>query len=282
MLAVMLAAPLELEVSGEGVVEDEVAAGIRMRGGEFEGFHVVVRGTSVRGTYEIEIADPSGTRHERVVVLEADTDDGRSRELAADLVLVLEEMDVAPTTSPITDADEPVEPPPPPPDPPRTDPIGRGFVVAWPRFGIGDPTDPDFGIGLAAGLGVLGKPHASRLQPRLQFSWARAGEADLTLDTLRFGAGLAVGGAVHRHVWLGALAVPQAAWNSAREGKVDTSFRFSCEGSGLLHVSVSRFVLEARVGAEFNTPAVTFSGAASQLRVGYVRFLAALGVGVRI
>jgi hypothetical protein len=219
----------------------------------------------------VQLRSKQGDDVVRSFVVTGDTTEDRSRELAAALALVIEEY-LPP---------EHVEPPPakpqPPPPPPRKRP--EGWLAFGGRVGLGRPLDVDAGPTLRGGV-LWGR---RILQPIVSVAWSRSRERGLTLDGIRFGAGVAIGGDLPgTPLWLGGAVVPHALLAFARHTERDRGWSSATELSALLQVRARWFFGGLRVGAEITEPPLRAQGTDASLRWGHVRLLVGLELGLRL
>jgi hypothetical protein len=268
----LLSAEPRIAVEGESVDAGAVTAGLvaRVRAGTADDWAVDVVPTSLRGQYTLRLRPPAGAPFERTVVLEGDTVEARSRELSAALSVIVEGW----TPPPSGDASA-VQVDGGSADTPRRRTIGQVLLAAR----VGAPQPLDAGVAAAGGLEVL----RGHLVPRLDVAWSRSGAGELTLDGVRFGAGLLAGAPVHRVVWLGVGATPRALWASAHDRGRAQTWAFTVEVAGVLQARAGRFFFaELRAGADLTTTRLRARGTDATLEWGHARFVGVFGVGARI
>jgi hypothetical protein len=177
-------------------------------------------------------------------------------------------------------ADGPTPPPAaaPAPDPPSTT---RGWIGIGGRnsFGLGGAVQPDFGAYAYGGLWLLGE----HVQPFARAGWTHAGGDGVTVNAVRFGAGLAAGAALLRdRLWLGGGVEIEAvgAWSSTRAGS-GPSWGAPTALVGLVQGRIGeRFLLGVDVGPELYPSPMRFAGSSGAVEWGPVRFNAGLLVGI--
>ncbi len=232
--------------------------------------------------WDLEIADGTATgevhvvlrrgdeRIERAFVVAAEDVDGRSRELAAALALVIEQHAAENPAATSVRSEPPLDRTPPPSPP-------QGWLAFGGRIGVGSPADPDGGATLRGGV-LWGR---RILQPIAQLATVHARAGDLRLDGLRTGVGLALGGAAGPF-WLGGAAIPQVAWLRARDEVKDDDVGLVTEITALAQWRSRGALVGLRLGLDLATPPTRVRGTDDRLRLGLVRFVAGLEVGFTI
>lgn len=264
LLAVLAAAPPQLELTTAAVDPTATAAGLRARTGpRLDGWTVTVRDAAVAGEVDAVLVAPDGHREERRLVLTGATADDRSRELAASLALLVEEHDLPPAGPPTS-----TEPPPKPPA------KIRGWLGAGPRLEVGIP--PSGGLDIAGGAWLL----RDHLQPLGDLAYTTTASHGLRMHTLRFGGGLAAGGPLAAgRIWLGGHVLLHAQWVQARDARVASAWTAATEIGGLVQARWTRLVLGARTGVDLVFPPLALQGAAARLTRGPAAWLLVLHVG---
>jgi hypothetical protein len=230
---------------------------------ELEGDNAVVQLRSKRGDDVV-----------RTFVVTGETTEDRSRELAAALALVIEEF--LPPEPALPPPEPPPKPQPPPPEP-RKRP--EGWLAVGGRVGLGQPIDLDAGPTLRGGA-LWGR---RIVQPIVSVAWSRSRERGLTLDGIRFGAGLALGSDLPgTPLWLGGAVVPHALLAFARDTDRDRGWSSATEISALLQVRARWFYGGLRVGAEVTEPPLRAQGTDASLRWGHLRLVVGLELGLRL
>jgi hypothetical protein len=275
-LHLLLAAP-PVEVTSDAMDLDPTATreGLAVRlGAQADGWTVDVHDDPTAPTAVlVRMRPPAGEPVERSVVLAGTTAEERSRELAAELALVIEQHGRERAAPP---AEAPAKPTPPEPAPPPRS--HRGFVAVAGRVGAGlsRQVDPDAGIDLRGGA-YLVREH---VVPMLSVGWSRSSAGPLVFDAVRFGAGAAFGAPLSRgRLWLGAGVLPQAMWAQARERVEAAAWWSSTEVSLQLHVRLRGFLLLLRTGVDLTFPPAVARGSDGRIRWGPVRFAAGVGIG---
>ncbi|HWB81187.1 MAG TPA: hypothetical protein VG755_39760 [Nannocystaceae bacterium] len=211
----------------------------------------------------------AGRALDRSFTLTGETQEERSRELAAALALVIEQH--ATDTSPPPERD-----PDPPPTPARPAPP-EGWLAIGGRASVGSPAHPEGGVTLRGGA-TWGR---RILQPIASFGTAHARRDSLQVDGVRIGAGLAVGSPIPRSpVWLGGAVVPQAAWTLARGRGRASTWSSVTELSALAQLRTHGVLVGLRLGVELAGPPLAASNGPDRIRLGTARFVAGLEIGV--
>ncbi|MFO0634847.1 MAG: hypothetical protein U0168_18545 [Nannocystaceae bacterium] len=116
-------------------------------------------------------------------------------------------------------------------------------------------------------LGSLATVHARR--------------GDLAIDGFRLGAGAAFGAPLGRW-WLGGDVVPHLQWLVARDRGRDRGVSSVTELAGLATVEHRGLMVALRAGVELTAPPVRAAGEGDALRLGTLRFLAGVELGLRL
>jgi len=231
---------------------------------DVDGQHVVV-----------QLHSGAGEDVQRTFFVTGETTEERSRELAAALALVIEQyLPPAPEPGP---PPKPTPKPQPPPPPTRKPP--QGWLAVGGRVGVGRPANLDAGATLRGGV-VWGR---RIVQPIVSVAWSRSEKRGLTLDGIRFGAGVAFGAELPgTPLWLGGAVVPHAMWAIARHTESDREWTSATELAALLQVRARWFYGGLRVGAEITEPPLRARGTDVALRWGHVRLLVGLEIGLTL
>ncbi len=266
VLAALLGGPLEVGVEPRSELDAEALHhGIELRlGSRAEGWRIHIE-TIDLDHVRARLVSPDGEVRVRTLTLTGQTPEDRSRELAATLALLMEDAGT----------DEPPETtraPTPDPTPPPT----RGWIALTGHVGFGRDLAVTGGAGLRGGAWLL----REHLQPLAEIDWMHAGRGRLTIDGVRFGAGLAGGTALATgRVWLGAGALARAVWAAARAEGRGAAWTSSTFVGPIAQVRIRRLVIGARVGVDLTLPPLRFEGNRDVLRWGLVRMAAGLSVG---
>jgi hypothetical protein len=259
-----------LRLAAEGLDEVALESGVRVRvGNRIDGWDIEVRATELRGTYQIELREPEHSEPElRVVSLVGETDEDRSRELAATLALIIMEAP-DPMHDPQLEADrEPV---------PEPRFVPRAVLSLEGHVGLGPPRHLDMDLGAGLGAGVwLARHH---LQPRLRAWWSHSSAEDLRVDGVSVGAGLAGGAPIGRW-WIGLLALPTFKWTRGIDRKPAVALSGGGELTAMVQVRRPRWVLGLRSGIETTFRPVLIRGSNDVIRWGPVRWVLVLELGV--
>lgn len=211
----------------------------------------------------------AGRELERSFTLSGETQEERSRELAAALALVIEQH--------ATDTSPPPRRDPDPPKPPQRPQPPEGWLAIGGRASAGSPADPDGGITLRGGA-LWGR---RILQPIASFGTAHARRESLRVDGVRIGAGVALGSPIPgAPVWLGGAIVPQAAWTLARGRGRASTWSSVTELTALAQLRTHGVLVGLRIGVELAGPPLDAKNGADHLRLGTARFVAGLEIGV--
>ncbi|MFV8750964.1 hypothetical protein ACNOYE_10505 [Nannocystaceae bacterium ST9] len=278
--ALLLFAPSEppaRSFAAEGLDAAALESGLRVRVGEvIDQWGIEILATELRGTYAIELRPPGDRAPERrVVSLVGETDEDRSRELAATLALILlEEGEGEPEfVEPELIEPEPVEPEP----ESAAIELPRATLSLEGHFGVGPPSapDPDYGVGLGAGAWLV----RDHLQPRVRARWAHSSGDNLRVDGFGIGAGLA-GGLPWRRWWFGVLALPTFKWTRGFDRKPSTALSGGGELSAMVQYRRPWLVVGLRTGIETTFRPVLVRGSNDVIRWGPVRWLLVLELGL--
>ncbi len=282
LVALALVAPPQLDLHAAVIDTQAATQGLRARVIHLDDWSITVRDattttnttTSPELAVEVWLRAPDGTSHQRRLPLAGTTIEDRSRELAASLALLIEQWDdrpPAPSSAPRSTA-------PPLADPSAPDVAARDArrPRAWlglgPRLGLAR-WPPEAGLDLLFGAWLLGE----RLQPLLSVGWSATGREGLGLQTVRFGAGLAVGSPLARgRLWLGAHGLVHALWARAHDSRTATLWASSSELGGTFQVRGARWFVGVRTGLDLALPELRVRGNNAYLRRGPVQWV--LGV----
>lgn len=270
-LLAVLAAPPQLTSGPSGPALDLNAgavdpaateAGLRARAGpRLDGWTITVRDTDTANEVEAVLRPPGGEERRRLLQLAGATPDERSRELAASLTLLVEEVD---------EPAAPKDPAPPRPPPARS----RGWLGLGPRLDVGVP--PAGGLDIAGGAWLL----RDHLQPLGNLAWSATASHGLRVHSLRIGGGLAAGAPLKAgKLWLGGHALVHAQWVAVRDVDYASTWTATSEVGALLQVRWSRVVLAARTGVDLHFPPLVLRGADAQISRGPAAWLLAINFG---
>ena len=263
---------LRVDPAVEAVDAAAVVSGLAIRSGDrAEGWAITIRPTESAERLDVRLRSRGGATLQRWVVLETDSEEERSRELASKLAFVIESHE-DPETAP------PPEPEP-APSPSRRGP--SGVVAGGGSIGVGPPRDPDVSFGAALrGEAFLLRDH---LVPVATVGWMGSRADGLGVDAVRFGAGLYGGGALARGiVWLGAGVVPRVARVTASERSTPSTWTSSTELAARLWVRVWWLAIGVRTGAELTLRPVRALGNEADVRWGPARFFVGLDLGAGV
>lgn len=274
MLVLVLAAAPAVSSTSERVDAEATAAALAVRlGTRADDWRVAVADDLDGEHVVVQIHSAAGEDLQRTFFVTGETTEERSRELAAALALVIEEYLPPPTATPPPKP----KPPQPPPVPRRKPP--QGWLAVGGRIGLGRPVDADAGVSLRGGA-VWGR---RIVQPIASVAWSRSAERGLTLDGVRFGAGVAIGAELPgTPLWLGGAVVPHAVWAIARHTDRARAWTSATELAALLQVRARWFYGGLRVGAEITEPPLRARGTDVVLRWGHVRLLVGLEIGLTL
>jgi hypothetical protein len=279
---------IDVQVTARDLEADAIANGIDARLGEMvDGWVIAVQPGATSSDVHIRLRSPNGRVVERDVELDGTEVDSRNRELASMLALILEqaaaEPDIPPEEPPEDPPpeDPPPEPPPDPPPPPPPEPLAVGWVAALGRVGLNPSSNvaPDPGVGLVGGAWI----DRFHLQPVVQVAWGRTSRDNITIDGVRFGAGLLAGtdfGA--GRWWAGGGAIGQAMWGSVRAEASATGWFSATELLGMLQVRGRWWMAGARVGVDLVLPPLRARGNRGIVRWAIARPAFGIMLGVRI
>lgn len=267
-----------LRVATPDVDADAVSRGLTMRvGPSWREYRISVESGSGPRVLVV-VTRPDGSIDTRGLELSSPTVEGRSRELAAAIALLVQE-------------EEPAEPDPPepmPPDtaasddaPPSSGPRVSGWVGLGPRVAINPSSAvaPELGLVLAGGAWAL----RDHLQPVAELGWSRGLSAAPTLDAARLGAGVLGGGAVAAgRLWLGAGPLVRAQLAVARGAQ--TARGFWAHGSlvAVAQYRGLRLLLGAWLGTDVLLPPLVARDDRGRTRWNSIRPAAGLTIGLRL
>lgn len=245
-----------------------VQGALEIRAGERARSWTIDLEAGAGGEVHARLRDVDGRELQRTYVLSGTTDEERSRELAAALALVLErEASAAVAAAPPRKVA---------PKPVVSVATTAGWIAVGGRLALGGGPTSDGGATLRGGLSWGRRI----LQPLAYLGSLHARRGALALDGVRAGAGLAVG-SPWRAWWFGGSVVPGLVWARARDRARDDAIGSLTEFAALTQWRGRRgLFLAARVGLDVAAPALRAVGRADTLRVGQVRFVAGLEVGL--
>lgn len=274
VLAVLIAmAAPQIDLSAASVDPDATITGLHARVGPLEDWKIRVHDSATPGTVTIALQSPDGRQQARDVALTGQTNEDRSRELAASIALVIEQWD-----------DPPEAPPPDPTPAPAPDhapvaapkPAIRGWLGLGPRLGLASAL-VEGGLDLQGGTWLV----REHLQPLGSLGWSATGREGLGLHTVRIGAGLAAGAPLLAgRLWLGGHALTHAAWTRVHDARTATVWASSTELGGLLQVRGGRWLAGVRTGVELSLPQLRAHGTLARLDRGPVLWFLGLSFGV--
>lgn len=232
-------------------------------------WRITVADGDAPGSVAVELREGPAAPIRRNLRLRGRTSEERSRELASALALVIEQS---------AGAVEPAAPAVETPASPTRAPLS-GWLALSGRVGVGRPPDPDGGLGLRAGTTWGGE----LLQPLATIGWTHAQRGNLRIDGVRVGLGLAIGSPLAGGaLWLGGSVVPQLAWTVARDRSSTSGVSSTTELAGLLQWRGPSWLVGLRIGAELTGPPLRAIGEHGDVRLGVLRFVAGLDVGLRL
>lgn len=263
-----------LQVHTGRVDPDAVRQGLELRvGDQWQRWTIEVEDGPLPDQLEVRLRDDAGHVHTRGLTLPGSTVAERSRELAASLALVLEQLEHRQESpNPL-----PVQPEPAPPEPP----VIHGHLGIGPRVALNvDRTPaPDGGLSLVGGAWLL----HDHLQPVAELSWGRSAAGELRVDALRLGGGLLAGGASARgRVWGGGGVLMRAQWAQATAAGTARGWWASPAAVGALQYRGRVIVVGAWLGADFLLPPLRARGDAHTVRWSMVRPMVALYLALRL
>ncbi len=280
--AILFAAPAGEVTLREGVVGIDAQAlrdGLLARVGESLGEWTIEIGRLGEQAYQVDLTGPDGQTVRREVILEAETDEDRSRELASTIALIIQAADgeaaIEPaTTKPAEAEPAAIESPEPEPEPERP----HGLLLLEGHVGLGPPRDldQDFGLGLAGGA-YLVREH---LQPRVAVRWSHSWSGDLRMHQVSGRIGLAAGAPVGAW-WLGVLAMPAIEWTHASQIRSASTWSAGGEASLLGQFRHRKLVVGLRAGVETSFPAPRALGTRDVIRWGHLRALLVVEIGLQ-
>lgn len=271
LAVLVLLAPPQLDLGATIIDPVATAAGLRARVGPLDDWQIVVRDAAAFDAVEVSLRSPDGRSLERQIALTGASHEDRSRELAASLALVIEQWDDPP------EPDGPaVAAPAAPSEPARPPAPVRGWLAIGPRLEL-KRGHGEGGVDLQGGAWLL----REHLQPLVSAGWSLATDGRLSVQTVRFGAGLAVGAPLARgRLWLGGHGLAHAAWMRVHEGRTATLWGMSNELGGLLQVRGRRWLLGVRTGVDVAIPRLTATGRGTRLVRGPAQWILGVNFGV--
>lgn len=221
--------------------------GIRVRSERADEWSVTV--TDLAEDYphvQVIMRDPEGNEIERDVELKDATVEGRSRELAAIVALVIEEAPAADPPEPRKTAKS---------QKPESDDELASERTWWlgggPRLELGPPRLVTASGGLDARGGMWFGQH---FQALADVGW-HASRQVASLNAIRVGAGLAAGTSLPaRRLWLGGGLMPGLEVVVARGTRVRTTALFATDVFGIAQLRIKQAVLGLRTGITLNLP----------------------------
>ncbi|MCX4245124.1 hypothetical protein [Paraliomyxa miuraensis] len=261
----------QLQVHTDRVGAAAVQQGLELRvGDDWRRWKIEIRDGSTPEHVNVTLRDRAGHLHTRRLVLDGASTDERSRELAAALALLVEQLEQG------TPEPEPLPRPPEPAPSPSS-----GFIGLGPRLAVGLRRSPaiDGGISVAGGA-WLAKEH---VQPIAELAWARSTRGALRLDGLRMGAGV-LGGAsgLGGRVWGGAGALMRVQHAKATAEGSARGWGTNPAIVGGLQYRGPLLVVGAWLGADLMLPPLLARGDGQALRWGIVRPMVTAHVGLRL
>ena len=264
-----------VESRAPAVDAQATADALRIRVGErASAWTIVIDPGATESEVQAHMRHDAGRELERSFTLTGETQEERSRELAAALALVIEQHATDTSPPPRRDPDPPKKPP---PKPPAGPPPPQGWLAIGGRASVGSPADPEGGITLRGGA-TWGR---RILQPIASIGTAHARRDTLRVDGVRVGAGVALGSPIPRSpVWLGGAIVPQAAWTLARGRGRASTWSSVTELTALAQLRTHGVLVGLRVGVELAGPPLAAKNGPDRIRLGTARFVAGLEIGV--
>ncbi len=273
LLLAVVAMATPLEVRTDAVDLTATSAGLQARVGTLDGWHIAVDPTDRFNVVTATLTHPGGQSLQRTLTLDGTDQEDRSRELAASLALLVQDLDdeagpdhTATGTASSTKTTATT-----------TDTVLRGWLGIGPRLGLA-PAQVSGGIDVQGGMWLL----RDHLQPLFSLGYTAQGRGQVRLHNVRLGAGLAAGAPLQAgKLWLGGYALAHITGAIAHERRTGTLLTSSHELGALLQVLRPRWLLGIRSGLGLTLPTVRVRGDSAQLRQGPVQWLFALTFGLR-
>ncbi len=220
----------------------------------------------------VDVHGPNNAREQREFTLTGETEEARSRELAAMVSLLIEETEPTPQTH-TGSSPEPI-PPPTTSKPERHRPIW--WLGGGPRLELGSPqrVSPSGGIGARAGMWLY-----DYYQPLFELEWMGS-QQNSSLHALTLGAGLAVGTWLPRarRWWVGGGAVPHLEVVVANGATRRTEAVLGADLVAIGQLRHRNFLFGLRTGIALNAPTVAVAGDGSVIVWNTARWMLGLTV----
>lgn len=235
-------------------------AGIDARlGPHAEAWNVIVH-VADTDRVDVELRPSSGSPMVRTLTLTSETPEGRARELATAVVVLIENPDTS-TPAPAVSRDP------------------HAWIGVGPRLGANwtEPAAFDAGLGVDAGGWAL----SERIQPWGGLSWARSSRGNVVAHGIRGTVGLAAGASLAAgRVWLGGGGQVGALVGMGSGRARGSAWSASLAPLLVLHVRGNHWDVMLRTGPEWLVPSLWFAGPGnSGLAWGSGRFSFDLRVG---
>jgi len=265
-------APLQIHV--DRVNHDAVVHSLELRVGErWRQWTIEIEEGTTPETVVVRLRDSADRIHTRELTLTSETNETRSRELASQLALLVDQLDAAEVP--------PADPASTPPPPPQSETSHGGWLGVGPRAALnpGSPIDPELGVSLAGGAWLV----RDHLQPVAEILWSRSTQDGLRLDALRFGTGVLGGGTgPGGRIWGGAGALLRAQWARATSTITSSGWWASPAVVAALAYRGRIVVAGAWLGVDLSFPPLYAHDRTTAIRWSLVRPMAAVHVGIRL
>lgn len=258
----LLGVPPTVEAPPAVVDVDAAKEGIAARvGPRADGWTVVV-GPSETGAAVVTMTAPDGWVLDRQVTLDAADPQGRARQLAGAVAVVIDNYEPRSVSTPDTPAPE-SEPVAPPSNP-------AGFIALGGQLSTGPATRSDIaaGVSISGGTWLLHE----HVMPMVDLGWRRAVAGSLTVDGLNIDGGVAFGAPVLRgHVWVGGGIIGGALGGFARDSQAGSAWSAHLAVPAIVQARIGPVFAQFHAGAEMTLPPLHFLGDRSSLRWGHLR-----------
>lgn len=259
---VLIGVPPTVEAQPDVVDVDATREGIAARvGPRADGWTIAV-GAHGSGTAVVTMTAPDGWVLDRQVTLDATDPQGRARQLAGAVAVVIDNYE--PRSVPEADTPAPKAEPSDVPTKPA------GFLALGGQLSTG----PAARSGLAAGVSVSGGTWLLRehIMPMLELGWRRSVAGSLTVDGLNIDGGVAFGAPIAGgHVWVGGGIIGGALGGFARDSQAASAWSAHLAVPAIVQARIGPVFAQFHAGAEMTLPPLHFSGDNSSLRWGHLR-----------
>lgn len=287
--------PFEVHGSSQWVDAGATEQGVTNRLGGFANRWSVELDDRSKQTPVVEatLRGPNNQATTRTVELQGETNEARSRELAAVMTLWIEQSTSPDTQDPANPQSTNVTqdpqasdtaaqqsgrnestPAPTQPDPQAQSP--KWWLGGGARLELGGPSrvSPSGGLGVRGGFWI-----GDHLQPLIELEWIGS-HTNSSLHALSFGAGLAAGAWITpRKFWLGGAAIPHLEVVGARGTLYRTEALFGADLLAMGQIQRKNIVFGLRTGIALNAPSIGVAGNNSVIVWDNVRWVFGFTIG---